>query len=146
MSLPGTYEMFGIDWAIDNNNKGWILEVNPEPSMLLFRHMEGGRAQMIGGGPFGEPLEIGSVKDGGGLPEGWQKVSDYFFQTSYSYSFFSRRRERERERERPFKIFSNIVVYLLSRAHGVALLIVEVKNLSAGFIFSPSCTSRGHDL
>ena len=55
---------------------------------------------MIGGGPFGEPLEIGSVKDGGGLPEGWQKVSDYFFQTSYSYSFFSRRRERERERER----------------------------------------------
>jgi len=73
MSLPGTYEMFGIDWAIDNNNKGWILEVNPEPSMLLFRHMEGGRAQMIGGGPFGEPLEIGSVTDGGGLPEGWKK-------------------------------------------------------------------------
>ena len=84
MSLPRTYQMFGIDWAIDNNNKGWILEVNPEPSMLLFRHMEGGRAQMIGGGPFGEPLEIGSVKDGGGLPEGWQKVSDYFFQTFYS--------------------------------------------------------------
>jgi hypothetical protein len=68
MSLPGTYELFGVDWAIDSNGKAWLLEINPEPSMKVYPHLKGGRAEMIRSGP----LSMGG--DGKGLPDGWEKM------------------------------------------------------------------------
>jgi hypothetical protein len=62
MSLPGTYELFGVDWAIDNNGKCWLLEINPEPSMKLYLNLS--RKDMIRSGPFADD----------GLPDGWRKI------------------------------------------------------------------------
>ena len=67
MTLPGTYELFGVDWAVDQRGKGWVLEINPEPSMLLYPHLKRGREEMLGGDFFDE-------KNGDGLPSGWEKI------------------------------------------------------------------------
>jgi hypothetical protein len=71
MTLPGTYELFGIDWAIDAFGKGWILEINPEPSMKVYPHLKGGRPEMIGTGPWSVQ---GSGTEDNGLPAGWNNV------------------------------------------------------------------------
>ena len=34
--LPNTYELFGLDFLVDDTGKVWILEANPEPSMGMF--------------------------------------------------------------------------------------------------------------
>ncbi|GMH96477.1 hypothetical protein TrVE_jg14422 [Triparma verrucosa] len=36
MSLINTYEMFGLDFLVDEDDKAWLLEANPEPSMGMF--------------------------------------------------------------------------------------------------------------
>ena len=36
MSLVNTYELFGLDFLVDEGGKVWLLEANPEPSMKMF--------------------------------------------------------------------------------------------------------------
>ena len=67
MTLPGTYELFGVDWAVDQRGKGWVLEINPEPSMLLYPQLKRGREEMLGG-------DFLDKKNGDGLPSGWEKI------------------------------------------------------------------------
>ena len=55
LTIPNTYELFGLDFLVDVDKKVWLLEANPEPSMKMFGKS---RANIEGG----NPLE--SVPDG----------------------------------------------------------------------------------
>ena len=75
MTLPGTYELFGVDWAVDDTGKGWVLEMNPEPSMKVYPHLKGGRVEMLRGGPFAlDEMGEKSKQVGMYLPESWKKL------------------------------------------------------------------------
>jgi hypothetical protein len=65
--LKNTYEMFGLDFAVNSEGQALLLEANPEPSMTLFPESRGDREVLVRGNPLYE--------DDGGWPQ--QKEQGY---------------------------------------------------------------------
>jgi len=76
-ALPNCWELFGLDFMLDEQHKVWLLEANPDPSMKMF----GGprfREQMLGGLPSplpdGEALEAAAP---GAFRQVYEKPPEY---------------------------------------------------------------------
>ncbi len=68
LSLPNTYELFGLDFLVDEGGRVWLLEANPEPSLGMFgrsrQEVEGENVLgVVGGGGCLERFEVIYRKD-----------------------------------------------------------------------------------
>jgi len=71
-ALPNCWELFGLDFMLDEQRKVWLLEANPDPSMKMF----GGprfREQMLGG--LSSPLPDGAALEAA-APGAFRQVYD----------------------------------------------------------------------